>query len=101
MICSGFVDTDSGLAAGDSEPEWPSAWEGPNHQICIFQMKEFREGQKWIMTDPIHGTFYAEVIEVSDEGASGTVIITDHQGNVVDTFYGSAAAFHVWRMAAY
>ncbi|MBV9498480.1 MAG: hypothetical protein JO138_03815 [Acidobacteriaceae bacterium] len=64
-------------------------------------MEEFREGQKWIMADPIHGTFYGEVIEVSDEGAVGTVIVTDDQGNIVDSFKGSAFAFQSsgeWRL---
>jgi hypothetical protein len=45
------------------------------------------------MSDPVHGTFFGDVIEVFDDGASGSVIITDDQGNIVDTFAGSAAAF--------
>ena len=46
-----------------------------------------------MMNDPVHGTFFGEVIEVSDDGISGSVIITDDQENIVDTFIGSAAAF--------
>jgi hypothetical protein len=40
-------------------------------------MEEFFEGQKWLMSSTLGGTFFGEVIEVSDAGASGTVIITD------------------------
>jgi hypothetical protein len=63
-------------------------------------MEEFVVGQKWIMTDAVFGTFTGEVIEVSEGGASGTVIIRDDQGNEVDTFTGTAAAFQAsgeWR----
>jgi len=45
------------------------------------------------MTDPVFGTFFGEVIEISDEGRSGTVVITDERDNVVDTFTGTAADF--------
>ena len=45
------------------------------------------------MTDPVFGSFFGEVIEISDEGRSGTVVITDEQDNVVDTFTGTAADF--------
>ena len=45
------------------------------------------------MSDAVYGTFFGEVIEISDAGESGTVIITDDQGNVIDTFSGSSAAF--------
>jgi len=58
-------------------------------------MEEFFEGQRWVMSHTMCGTFYGDVIAVSDAGASGTVIITDDQGNVVDTFSGSAASFLV------
>jgi hypothetical protein len=33
------------------------------------------------------------MVEISDDGASGMVIITNDQGNIVDTFIGSVAAF--------
>ena len=64
-------------------------------------MKEFFLGQKWIMIDAVFGTFIGEVIEVSDDGASGTVLMTDDQGNEVDTFTGTAAEFQAsgeWRV---
>ena len=56
-------------------------------------MEWFFVGQQWIMSDAVYGTFFGEVIEISGGGESGTVIITDDQGNVIDTFSGSAAAF--------
>jgi hypothetical protein len=64
-------------------------------------MEEFVLGQKWIMIDAVFGTFFGEVIEISDDGASGTVLITDGQGNEVDTFTGTVAEFQVsgqWRL---
>ena len=48
------------------------------------------------------GTSHGEVIEVSDEGRWGTVIITDDQGNELDIFRGSAADFQAsgeWQVA--
>ena len=45
------------------------------------------------MFDVIYGNFIGEVIEVSDDGTSGAVVITDERGNIVDTFVGSAATF--------
>ena len=45
------------------------------------------------MTDAVFGSFFGEVIEISDQGRWGSVVITDHEGNVVDTFTGSAADF--------
>jgi len=56
-------------------------------------MKRFSIGQKWVMTDAVFGSFFGEVIEISDEGRSGTVVITDERDNVVDTFTGTAADF--------
>jgi hypothetical protein len=64
-------------------------------------MREFVLRQKWIMTDAVFGTFVGEVIEVSDDGASGTVLICDDHGNEVDTFTGTAAEFQTsgeWRL---
>ena len=64
-------------------------------------MQEFVLGQKWIMTDAIFGTFIGEVIELSEDGAVGTVLIMDDQGNEVDTFTGTAAEFQAsgeWRL---
>ena len=53
------------------------------------------------MTDPVFGTFTGEVIELSEDGISGTVLIRDDQGNEVDTFTGTAAEFQAsgeWRL---
>jgi hypothetical protein len=64
-------------------------------------MREFVLGQKWKMADAVFGTFIGEVIEVSDDGASGAVLISDDQGNEVDTFSGTAAEFQAsgeWRL---
>ncbi len=64
-------------------------------------MQEFVLGQKWIMVDAVFGTFIAEIIEVSDDRVSGTVLIRDDQGNEVDTFTGTAAEFQTsgeWRL---
>ena len=67
-----------------------------------FHMKHFSVGQKWIARDAIFGTFFGEVIEVSDDGRSGIVVITDDRDNVLDTFSGSAADFQAsgeWQVA--
>jgi len=64
-------------------------------------MQEFVLGQKWIMADALFGTFIGEVIEISEDWMSGSVLITDDQGNEVDTFTGSAAEFQAsgeWRL---
>ena len=53
------------------------------------------------MTDAVFGTFVGEVIEVLEDGITGTVLITDDQGNEVDTFAGTAAEFQAsgeWRL---
>jgi hypothetical protein len=54
---------------------------------------QFSVGQKWRNNDAIFGPFFGEVIEISDHGQQGAVLITDDRGNVLDTFRGSAAAF--------
>ena len=56
-------------------------------------MSDFSVGQKWVMADPVFGIFYGEVGEVSDDGLVVTVVITDDEGNDLDTFVGSAAEF--------
>ena len=64
-------------------------------------MLEVTLGQKWIMADATFGTFFAEATEVFEGGISGILIITDEQGNIVDTFTGSAAEFQAsgeWRL---
>jgi hypothetical protein len=64
-------------------------------------MEEFVLGQKWIMTDAVFGTFFGEVIKISDDSASGTLLITDEQGDEVDTFTGTVAEFQAsgqWRL---
>jgi hypothetical protein len=49
-------------------------------------MKRFSVGQKWKNKDAVYGPFFGEVIETSDVGRRGTVVITDDQGNVLDTY---------------
>ena len=64
-------------------------------------MQEFVLGQKWVMKDAVFGTFIGEVIEVFEDGAAGTVLITGDQENEVDTFTGTAAEFQAsgeWRL---
>jgi hypothetical protein len=56
-------------------------------------MKRFFVGQKWVMADPVYGQFFGEIVEISDEGRSGTVVITDDRDEIVDTFTGSAGEF--------
>jgi hypothetical protein len=56
-------------------------------------MKRFSVGQKWINDNTMYGSFFGEVIETSAQGRWGTVVITDDQGNVLDTYIGTAAAF--------
>jgi hypothetical protein len=56
-------------------------------------MKRFSVGQKWGIKDAISGPVFAEVMETSDQGQGGTVVITDDRGNVLDTYSGSAARF--------
>src|SRR5690348_11141367 len=59
----------------------------PEHGVRALRlMQEFVLGQKWIMADPTFGTFVGEVVEVSEDGMSGTVIIRDDQENEVDVF---------------
>jgi hypothetical protein len=53
----------------------------------------FFVGQKWVNKDPIYGTFFGEVIETSAGGRRGIVVITDDQGNELDTYVGTAEAF--------
>ena len=63
-------------------------------------MEKFVVGQKWILANAVFGTFVGEVVEISDDRRSGTVVITDDQGNIVDTFTGNVAEFHLsgeWR----
>jgi hypothetical protein len=64
-------------------------------------MEEFVVGQRWIMVDAVFGMFIGEVIEVYDDGASGTVIIKGDEGNEVDTFTGTVTEFQAsgeWRL---
>ena len=64
-------------------------------------MLEIALGQKWIMADATFGTFFGEVIEVFEDGAAGTVLITGDQENEVDTFTGTVAEFQAsgeWRL---
>jgi len=41
----------------------------------------------------LYGRFFGEVTEIADQGRRGTVVITDWQGNLLDTYSGAAAAF--------
>jgi hypothetical protein len=53
--------------------------------------------QKWITAD---GKQHGEVMEITDEGASGIVDVVNDQG-VRDTFRGTATAFQLladWRV---
>ncbi len=62
--------------------------------VSSFGMRiRFSVGEKWFNDDAIFGPFFGEVIEIYDRGRRGIVVITDDQGNVLDTFSGSAAAF--------
>ena len=66
-------------------------------------MMRFSVGQKWMNEADLYGTFFGEVIETSAQGRRGTVVITDDQGNVLDTYCGSAAAFPAsgeWQLSA-
>jgi hypothetical protein len=45
------------------------------------------------MTDPVYGAFFGELIEISDDGKLGVVVITADRDNIVDEFIGSAADF--------
>jgi hypothetical protein len=56
-------------------------------------MKRFSISQKWINEAALCGRFFGEVIETSAQGRRGTVVITDDERNVLDTYCGSAAAF--------
>ena len=69
--------------------------------LRTLKVKEFVLGQKWIMADATFGTFIGEGIEVFEDGAAGTVLITGDQENEVDTFTGTAAEFQAsgeWRL---
>ena len=54
-------------------------------------MVYFAIDQKWIARD---GALNGSVTQISEEGESGTVEITDDQGGT-DTFHGTAAAFQL------
>jgi hypothetical protein len=75
----------------------------PGSAVCEqCYMKLFSVEQKWVARDAIFGTFFGEVIEVSDERRTGIVIITDDRDNVLDTFSGRAADFQAsgeWQIA--
>jgi hypothetical protein len=64
-------------------------------------MKRFSVGQKWKNKDAVYGPFFGEVIETSDEGRWGTVVVTDGQGIMLDTYSGNAVTFQAsaeWRL---
>ena len=65
-------------------------------------MTRFSVRQKWVNQHPKYGRFLGEVIETSAQGRRGTVVITDDQGNVLDTYIGTAEAFQAsgeWQLA--
>jgi hypothetical protein len=61
-----------------------------NHLPSI---NRFIAGQRWLNNNAVKSPFLGEVIEASAQGQWGTVVITDHRGNVLDTYIGTAAAF--------
>ena len=74
---------------------------GAGHPQALRLMEEFVVGQRWIMADAVFGIFIGEVSEVSEDGASGTVVISDDEGNEVDTFTGTVTEFQAsgeWRL---
>ena len=52
-------------------------------------MERFVIAQKWITKD---GRLHGEVVEIADEGISGSVEVIDDQGGR-NTFHGTAEAF--------
>ena len=66
------------------------------------RMTRFFVGQRWICRDPLFGTFHGEIIDASQRGRYGVVVITDEQGNLLDTFNGRATDFQAsgeWQVA--
>src|SRR5260370_36320960 len=64
-------------------------------------MRQFFVGEKWVNQHPKYVRFLGEVIETSAQGRWGTVVITDDQGNVLDTYIGTAEADRAsgeWRL---
>jgi hypothetical protein len=61
-------------------------------------MELFTIEQKWVTMD---GRQHGEVVEISDDGASGSVDVVDSDG-VQNTFHGTAEAFQLlpgdWRV---
>jgi hypothetical protein len=61
-------------------------------------MRRFAVGHKWVTND---GKLLGEVVEISDEGRSGVLMITDDKGNTVDRYSGPAPGFQgfgKWRI---
>jgi hypothetical protein len=56
-------------------------------------MKRFAVGQRWVTKAAIYGRFFGEVIETSAQGRWGAIVITDNQGNVLDSYIGTAETF--------
>lgn len=53
-------------------------------------MVRFFIGQRWVTKD---SKLRGKVVEISDEGRSGVVVVTDEKGNLVDRYAGAAAGF--------
>jgi hypothetical protein len=60
---------------------------------CNYPDLRFSVGQKWVDKDPRYGTFLGEVIATSTQSEWGTIVITDDQGKVLDTYVGTVATF--------
>jgi hypothetical protein len=63
-------------------------------------MVHFEVGQRWITKD---GKLRGEVVEITDDGRSGALVITDEQGNEVDRYSGTVAGLlmlGVWQVAS-
>jgi hypothetical protein len=63
-------------------------------------MFRFSVGQRWITKD---GKLRGEVIEISDEGRRGVVVITDDQNKPVDRYDGTVAGLQDpghWQVAS-
>src|ERR1700737_1801079 len=65
-------------------------------------MKRFAVGQKWVTEAAMYGKFWAEVVKTWCQGRRGTVVITDEQDNVLDTYVGIVTRFQAsgeWQLA--
>jgi hypothetical protein len=54
-------------------------------------MERFVIEQRWVSRD---GTLRGEVVEIADDGISGSVVVIDDKGGQ-ETFHGTAEAFQL------